>query len=76
MLGITDKSLQHINILEKLRGVANTAIHEIFCILYFDKDATSNDIGSGKELPYKGDINSLIKGFQDNNRIIEIEKIT
>jgi len=33
-----------------------------------------NGIGSGKELPNKEDINTLIKGIQDNNRVVETEK--
>ena len=74
VLGITDASLQHINIPEKSRGVANTAIHEIFHTLNFDKDGASKGIGSGKELPNKGDVNSLIKGLQDNKRIVDAEK--
>lgn len=71
VLGITDELLQHINIPERSRGVVNTVLHEIFHTLYFDKDGANEGIGSGKELPSSEDINSLVKGLQNENRIVE-----
>jgi RHS repeat-associated protein len=71
VLGITDASLQHINIPQKSQGNAKTALHEIFHTLYFDKDGAKTGIGSGKELPNQSDINNLIKGVQDQGRIVE-----
>ena len=74
VLGITDISLQHINIPEKSRGVVKTVIHEIFHTLYLDKDGAKNGIGGGKELPNSSDINTLIQGMSDNKRIVETKK--
>lgn len=71
VLGITDASLQHINIPQKSQGNVKTALHEIFHTLYFDKDGANKGIGSGKELPNQSDINDLIKGVQDQGRIVE-----
>lgn len=71
VLGITDASLQHINIPQKSQGNAKTALHEIFHTLYFDKDNAKTGIGSGKELPNQSDINTLIQGIQGQNRTVE-----
>ena len=71
VLGITDVSLQHINIPEKSRGNEKTAIHEIFHTLYFNKGNAKSGIGSGKQLPTNEDINGLIQGMQKIERTVE-----
>ena len=74
VLGITDVSLQHINIPEKSRGNALTALHEIFHTLYTDKDKATSGIGTGKVLPNQSDVNDLIKNIQGQGRVVEEKK--
>jgi hypothetical protein len=71
VLGITDKSLQHIAIPQKSQGNSMRALHEIFHTLYVDKDGAFKGIGTGKQLPSKDDTNKLIEGLQKNDRLIE-----
>jgi RHS repeat-associated protein len=70
VMGITDATLQHINIPERSRGNVLTKLHEIFHTLYFDNDGATEGIGGGKEMPNASDINGMMKGFQENERII------
>jgi hypothetical protein len=71
--GITDGSSQHVNIPEKSRGKSLPVLHEIFHTLYFNRDGNRGGISGGKALPTKDEINILIKGIQDQNRIVPIE---
>lgn len=74
VLGITDGTHQHINIPEKSRNDNLAILHEIFHTLYFNQDGASTGIAGGKEQPLPEEINVVIKGLQENNRIVESEK--
>jgi hypothetical protein len=70
VLGITSSDLQHINIPSKSGSTLFTILHEVFHTLYTDKDGATSGIGAGKSLPNESDINDMMKGFENNNRVV------
>jgi hypothetical protein len=72
--GITDVSLQHINLPKSSENNSLYKIHEIFHTLYFDRDGAKDGIGSGTQMPNPAEINQLINGFIKNERTTEEKK--
>lgn len=68
--GMTSDDGQHISLPERRQNNELTKIHEIFHTLYFDRDGANDGIGSGRELPNQNEVNTLINGFINNNRVV------